>query len=48
MADLPPEDHSRHDRDRRLQLRTLYVASAALAIAVGHVVYAFFRDHVFD
>ena len=29
-------------------MRTLYVAVAALAIAVGHVVYAIFRDHVFD
>jgi hypothetical protein len=29
-------------------LRTFYIACAALAISVGHVVYAFFRDHVFD
>ena len=43
MAGLPPEE-----RPRRLQLRTLYVAVAALAISVGHVVYAFLRDHVFD
>ena len=39
----PPDE-----RSRRLQLRTMYVAVAALAISVGHVVYAFFRDHVFD
>lgn len=43
MADQPPDQQS-----RRLQLRTLYVACAALAISVGHVVYAFLRDHVFD
>ena len=48
MADLPRDERSGHERDRRLRLRTLYVASAALAIAVGQVVYAFFRDHVFD
>ena len=28
--------------------RTLYVAVLALAIAIGHVVYAAVRDHVFD
>ncbi len=39
----PPDE-----RSRRLQLRTLYVAVAALVISVGHVVYAFLRDHVFD
>ena len=43
MADLP-----RDERSRKLQLRTYYIACAALAIAIGHVVYAFFRDHVFD
>ena len=43
MADLPPNEQS-----RRRQMRTLYIACAALAIAVGHVVYAFLRDHVFD
>ncbi len=43
MAGLPPDE-----RSRKLQLRTYYIACAALAIAVGHVVYAFFRDHVFD
>ena len=40
--------------DRRLaeserrQKWTLYVAILALAIAIGHVVYAIIRDHVFD
>ena len=43
MAGLPPDE-----RSRKLQLRAYYIACAALAIAVGHVVYAFFRDHVFD
>ncbi len=43
MADLPSDE-----RSRKLQLRTFYIACAALAIAVGHVVYAFLRDHVFD
>ncbi|MDE0719811.1 MAG: hypothetical protein OSB75_04545 [Dehalococcoidia bacterium] len=43
MANLPP-----NDGDRKLQRRTLYLACAALAISVGHVVYAFLRDHVFD
>ena len=45
MAGLPPEEEPNH---KRLQIRTLYIAIAALAISVGHVVYAFFRDHVFD
>ncbi|MDP7587242.1 MAG: hypothetical protein QGI76_04675 [Dehalococcoidia bacterium] len=43
MADLPPDE-----RSRKLQSRTFYIACAALAISAGHVVYAFFRDHVFD
>ena len=43
MADLPPDEES-----NRLQKRTFYMASAALTIAVGHVVYAFLRDHVFN
>ena len=40
--------------DRRLaeserrQKRTLYIAVLALAIAIGHVVYAIIRDHVFN
>ena len=35
------------DSERR-QSRTLYIAVLALAIAIGHVVYAIIRDHVFD
>ena len=36
-----------HDSMRRQRL-VLYVAALALAVAVGHVVYAVIRDHVFD
>ena len=36
-----------HDSVRRQRL-VLYVAALALAVAVGHVVYAVIRDHVFD
>ncbi len=43
MASQPPDDES-----GKVQRRTLYIACAALAISVGHVVYAFLRDHVFD
>ena len=43
MAGLPPDE-----RSRKLQLRTYYIACAALAIAVGHVVYAVLRDHILD
>jgi len=43
LANLPPDE-----RSHKLQMRTFYIACAALAISVGHVVYAFFRDHVFD
>ncbi len=32
----------------RREKRTLYIAVLALAIAIGHVVYAIIRDHVFD
>jgi len=48
MADLPPDERGDYRDSRKLQMRTFYIACAALAIAVGHVVYAFFRDHVFD
>ena len=30
------------------QRKTLYIAVAALALAVGHVIYAAVRDHLFD
>ena len=48
MSNLPPDEPFGQDRNRRLQMGTLYVAVAALAISIGHVVYAFLRDHVFD
>ena len=32
----------------RRQSLILYAAALALAVAVGHVVYAVIRDHVFD
>ena len=32
---------------RRWRMRTRYVAFLALAIAIGHVIYAILRDHVF-
>ena len=49
MTSNPPDD----DREnpacaRRRQRWTLYVAVFALAVAIGHVVYAFIRDHVAD
>ena len=31
----------------RRRIKTRYVAFAALAIAIGHVIYAILRDHVF-
>ena len=31
----------------RWRMRTRYVAFLALAIAIGHVIYAILRDHVF-
>lgn len=48
MAGLPPDEREDDSGSRKLQMRTLYIACAALAISVGHVVYAFLRDHVFD
>lgn len=42
------EDHpdaGRKGGGRRI--RTRYIAFAALAIAIGHVIYAILRDHVF-
>lgn len=42
------DQNPKSDRDQaeRRQRRTLYIAIFALAVAIGHVVYAFFRDHV--
>ena len=43
-------DEGRRDEDSqpgRRRIRTRYIAIAALAIAIGHVIYAILRDHVF-
>ena len=37
---------AREKRGRR-RIRTRYIACLALAIAIGHVIYAILRDHVF-
>ncbi len=43
----PPEGEGTHGPSRRWQMRTRHVAFLALAIAIGHVIYAILRDHVF-
>ena len=43
----PPEGEGTHGRPVRRGIRTRYIAFAALAIAIGHVIYAILRDHVF-
>ena len=48
MPGQPPDERGDDTGSRKLQMRTFYIAGAALAISVGHVVYAFLRDHVFD
>ena len=35
-------------RPRRRRIRARHIAILALAIAVGHVIYAALRDHVFN
>ena len=35
------------EQRNRWRVRTRYIALAALAIAIGHVIYAILRDHVF-
>ncbi len=34
-------------RRGKLRIRTRYIAYLALAVAIGHVIYAILRDHVF-
>ena len=49
-------EHPRHNnspegnatRKRRRRIRAMHIALLALAIAVGHVIYAALRDHVFN
>ena len=48
MTGQPPDERGEGKGSRKLQMPTFYIACAALAISVGHVVYAFLRDHVFD
>ncbi len=43
----PPEREGTYKRSGRWRIRTRYIAFAALAIAIGHVIYAILRDHVF-
>ncbi len=43
MSERPPDEK---ERPRR-RIRTRHIALLALAIAVGHVIYAILRDHVF-
>jgi len=49
MSTNPSDDEKKDSASSPLRQRwTLYVAVLALAIAIGHVVYAFIRDHVVD
>ena len=43
MDERPPNKGQRSGR----RVRTRHIALLALAIAVGHVIYAILRDHVF-
>ena len=43
----PPEGEGMYAPPRRWRIRTRHIAYAALAIAIGHVIYAILRDHVF-
>ena len=42
-----PEGEGTSGRPDRRRIRTRHIAYAALAIAIGHVIYAILRDHVF-
>ena len=44
MEGLPAESKG---QGTRRTIRTRYIAYLALAIAIGHVIYAILRDHVF-
>ena len=46
-SDSPPEEEGICGQPRRRRIRTRHIAYAALAIAIGHVIYAILRDHVF-
>lgn len=44
---LPPQGEGANGRPGRRRIRTRHIAYLALAVAVGHVIYAILRDHVF-
>ena len=49
MSTNPSDDEKKDSAGSpHRQSWTVYVAVLALAIAIGHVVYAFIRDHVVD
>ena len=48
VTGLPEAVNRRLDASARRQRLILYIAALALAVAVGHVVYAALRDHLFD
>ena len=45
MESLPAEENEQRSKRR---IRSRYIAYLALAIAIGHVIYAILRDHVFQ
>ena len=50
-GERPRHNHSPEGnvkRKRRRRIRAMHIALLALAIAVGHVIYAALRDHVFN
>ena len=47
-AGIPEVVNRRLDASARRQRMILYVSVLALAVALGHAVYAALRDHVFD
>ena len=44
MGDQPRRENAQSGKRR---IRTRHIACLALAIAIGHVIYAILRDHVF-
>ena len=43
----PPEGEGTYRQPGSRRIKTRHVAFLALAIAIGHVIYAILRDHVF-
>ena len=48
VTGFPEAVNRRLDASARRQRLILYIAALALAVAVGYVVYAALRDHLFD